>query len=435
MATPNSDIVPIQLSLTAGDLITLWAPRWREDGEDWEAFLGDDDSVFAFSSTAALAAFVRTVDEHDLSDHPAWPIVRQLSVTELVPEDNQCYDLVGVPEVAASEPDTWAVGELAGIVRITRSLAETCGLSVVSEVLDAAPGFGVLDQGSWAFSGREGGRLWEELTATVAGRWDEVLDAVDALVHSPEVDATALAEARRELPSDTAIGTQPAPRSHSPEQAEPIQRDGATASEDTNASEDTLASQGTTVPADTSGFWEHVGIDPILITTAQGTHYTLRCYLDDKPVFLGAHGRIDVLPSARALARHLADAGMDGHDLARASTWPEVAAAAEAGELTVEVDPENTYLLTGLAEDLADGPVAVDSHQLDLGVELLLDVGEWAGDDGARLALSSSQSLGWLTSFVLRPDPTRLAPSPPFDAEAGRWNALVDELVARLHRP
>ncbi|HEX5811955.1 MAG TPA: primosomal protein, partial [Pseudonocardia sp.] len=43
-----SDIVPIQLSLTEGDLVTLWAPRWREDGEDWEAFLGDDDSLFAF---------------------------------------------------------------------------------------------------------------------------------------------------------------------------------------------------------------------------------------------------------------------------------------------------------------------------------------------------------------------------------------------------
>jgi hypothetical protein len=103
--------------------------------------------------------------------------------------------------------------------------------------------------------------------------------------------------------------------------------------------------------------------------------------------------------------------------------------------VAVEVDPENTYQLTGIGDDLADGPLAVDSHQLDLAVELLLDVGEWAGDEGPKLALGTSQSLGWLTSFVLRPDPTRLAPSPPFDAEAGRWNALVDELIARLRRP
>ena len=31
------DIVPIELGLPQGDLVTLWAPRWREDGEEWEA--------------------------------------------------------------------------------------------------------------------------------------------------------------------------------------------------------------------------------------------------------------------------------------------------------------------------------------------------------------------------------------------------------------
>jgi hypothetical protein len=190
--------------------------------------------------------------------------------------------------------------------------------------------------------------------------------------------------------------------------------------------------------ADTGSFWENVGIDPIQISTDQDTWYTLRCYLDDKPVFLGSRGRIDVLGSPRALARHLAgdgaDGTIDGGDLTRASTWPEVLAAAGSGELEVEIHPENVYQLAGLGEDLADGPVAVDPHQLDLAVELLLDVGEWARDETPRKALSPSESLGWLTSFVLKPDPTRLNPSPPFEAEAGRWNALVDELSARLRR-
>jgi len=418
VAAPNSDIVPIQLSLTSGDLITLWAPRWREDGEEWEAFLGDDDSLFAFPDTAALAAFVRTATGHDLSDHPAWPIVRQLSVTELVPEEAHCYDLVGAPSIVADDPDTWTVSELAEIIGMTRSLADTCGLQVIDEVLESAAGFSVLDQGSYAFSGRDGSKRWAELTKTVAARWDEVLDALDALVITPDVDATALATARREL------GADPETAGSTPDDA------------DVETAED--------VPAgDTATFWEHIGIDPILISTPQGDHYTLRCYLDDKPVFLGSGGRIDALPSARALARHLsseattgtAGSGGDVTDLARASTWPELMEGAAAGEVTVEVDPENTYQLTGIGDDLADGPLAVDPHQLDLAVELLLDVGEWAGDEGAKLALGTSQSLGWLTSFVLRPDPTRLAPSPPFDAEAGRWNALVDELTARLRRP
>jgi len=78
-----SDIVPIQLSLTEGDLVTLWAPKWREDGEEWEAFLGDDDALFAFPSVAQLAAFVRTEPEHDLADHPAWSLVPDLTVAEL----------------------------------------------------------------------------------------------------------------------------------------------------------------------------------------------------------------------------------------------------------------------------------------------------------------------------------------------------------------
>ena len=143
MAAPNSDIVPIQLSLTSGDLITLWAPRWREDGEEWEAFLGDDDSLFAFPDAAALAAFVRTADDHDLCDHPSWAIVRQLSAAELVPEEAHCYDLVGAPAIVADDPDTWTVSELAEIVGMTRSLADTCGLRVVEEILDSADGFGV----------------------------------------------------------------------------------------------------------------------------------------------------------------------------------------------------------------------------------------------------------------------------------------------------
>jgi hypothetical protein len=407
VTAPNSDIVPIRLSLTTGDLITLWAPRWREDGEEWEAFLGDDESLFGFPDPAELAAFVRTVDSHDLSDHPAWPIVRRLSVAELTPEDGQTYDLVGVPELAANEPDTWTVDDLAGIAAITRSLADTCGLDTVTEVLDAAPAFSVLDQGPSVFNGRDGGKLWKALGATVAARWDDVLDTLDALVRTPEVDATALAAARKEL-DGTATDAAPA---------------------------DEPADDDRGDPSGAAAFWEHVGIDPIQISTGDQTYYTLRCYLDDKPVFLGSGGRIDVFTSARALARHLAGDGADGHDLARASTWPEVLEAAQTGDLTVEVDPENTYLLAGLGDDLSDGPVAVDPQQLDLGVELLLDVGEWARDDAPRRALAPSEPLGWLTSFILRPDPTRLAPSPPFEAEAGRWNALVDELVNRLHRP
>jgi len=402
-----SDIVPIQLSLTEGDLVTLWAPRWREDGEEWEAFLGDDDSLFAFPEVTQLAAFVRSAREHDLVDHPAWSVVPDLTVAELVPDETRCYDVIGVPELAAEDADTWTIGELAEITDMVRSIADVCELDAVTEVLDSAPGFALLHQGTLPFVGREGNRLWTQMVQTIADRWDDVIDALDALVEIPEVDAAALAVAEKEV----ALVEKAA-------EDEPV----ATGEDDDEGGAD----DG---PA---GFWEEVGIDPIRITTADGDYVTLRCYLDDAPVFLGTAGRIDVFRSERALARHVAGDGAEGHDLVAASTWSEVVERAGTGDLEVEVDELNAYVLTGIDEEIAEDTQAVDASRLELATELLLDVGEWAGDDEPREALAENQPLGWLVSFIIRPDPTRLAPSPPFDAEAARWRELVDELTERL---
>jgi len=406
-----ADIVPIELSVTAGDLVTLWAPRWREDGEEWEAFLGDDDNVFAFADVAALAAFVRTAGQHDLVDHPAWSLVPRLPAADLRPADSHRYDLVGVPELVAQPPDTWVIGELADVVSIVRSLAEVCGLDGVHQVLDSTPGFGMLCGGTLAFGGRDGARQWEALCEVIAHRWDEVLDAVDALVCSPDVDTRALAAAETELSeSDSAEAAAGA------------------------AAEQQADSAGSAIgigddPA--LAFWSEVGIDPIRIISDLGEHYTLRCYVDDTAVFLGRNGRIDVFTSPRALTRHLLEHPR-GHDLDVVSTWPQVTKRAADRELAVAVDAGNSYVLTGLADDLAGGPETVDPAQLELAVELLTDAEQWAGSDAADKALASSEPLGWLVSFLLRPDPTRLAPSPPFDAEVAAWRLLVGGLEDRL---
>ena len=65
-----AELVPVRLGVTAGDLYTLWAPRWRDAGDEWEAFLGKDEDLYAFESVADLAAFVRTNTDNDLTDHP-----------------------------------------------------------------------------------------------------------------------------------------------------------------------------------------------------------------------------------------------------------------------------------------------------------------------------------------------------------------------------
>src|SRR3981081_4206184 len=117
------DIIPIELGLPRGGLVTRWAPRWREDGEEWEAFLGDEEDLYAFPDAAHLAAFVRTAEQHDLIDHPAWHAVPALNVPELIPDDDHSYDLVGVPELVAEDRDAWTIAELAGIARHVRYLA------------------------------------------------------------------------------------------------------------------------------------------------------------------------------------------------------------------------------------------------------------------------------------------------------------------------
>jgi hypothetical protein len=411
------DIIPIELGLPQGDLVTLWAPRWREDGEEWEAFLGDDEDLYAFPDAAHLAAFVRTAEQHDLIDHPAWQIVPALNVPELIPDDDHSYDLVGVPEMVADEPDSWTIGELAEIVGIVRSLADVCELDEVHEVLDAYEGFSLLEQGRLPFTGREGQRLWNDLSAAVSEKWDTVLDAIDQLVTVPAVDAAMLEATAEEL----AAFHEESAEAEAGVDSEDDDLDTVDDAEDTDDEDEP------------TGFWAEVGIDPIKIVTSDQEYYTLRCYLDDEPIFLGSGGRIDVYTSERALARSLADSAQFGDtDLAEVSTWDRVGNAANAGELEIDVDTDNTYVLAGLDADIAEGIDTIDPTQLELAVELLTDAADWAGDDSVATALAKSESLGWLVSFVLRPEPNRLAPSTPFQAEQSAWRKLVESFEDRL---
>jgi hypothetical protein len=274
----------------------------------------------------------------------------------------------------------------------------------VHEVLDSTPGFAMLSGGTLAFGGRDGARRWDALCEVIAHRWDDVLDGIDSVVHSPDVETEAVQAAAAELSGTSA--------------AEQQRNDAAARSADT-----------TDDPA--LAFWSQVGIDPIRIISDLGDHYTLRCYVDDTAVFLGRNGRIDAFPSPRALTRYLIEHPR-GHDLDAVSTWPQVTQRAADRELAVAVDEANSYVLAGLADDLAGGPQTIDPGQLELAVELITDAEQWARSDAADKALASSEPLGWLVSFLLRPDPTRLAPSPPFDAEVAAWRALVRGFEDRL---
>lgn len=416
------DIVPIELGVTAGDLVTLWAPEWREDGEEWEAFLGREDDLYAFPSVAEMAAFIRTDTDNDLVDHPQWRTVVALSAAHIEPDDDHVYDLVGVPELAAGDPDEDSIIELARSLEMARTLGEVCELDAVTRFFSANALLGVLSRGADAFVGREGSQLWNRIGAVVAKGWDAVLDAIDTVLTTPDVDAeaTAVADAEITAAAENIVDAEDL-------DDEDIDTDDDTSSDDSDV---------VVVPVDTDDededetFWGSVGIDPVRIITSEDTYYTLRCYLDDEPLFLGRSGAIFVFGSERALARYLADD--HDHDLTTVSTYDDVRTAAVDGSLDVQVTDENVYVLPGLADDLARGPESVDADQLDLAVELFTDAADYAKDASVEEALAPATPLGWLISYILEPVDGRMAPSAPFDAEAESWRALEREFETRL---
>ncbi len=418
-----ADIIPIELKLTDGNGITLWAPQWEEDGEEWEAFLGHGDHLYVFGDCAHLAAFIRSTDEHDLADHPQWEIARRLLTDELEPDEDHQFDIVGIPDLVAERPDVWSLAELADTVAILHSLAEVCDIEIIDEILGSAAGFGLAAQGPTAFIGRAGGKLWHEVGSVVAKRWDEVIEALDALVTTPEVDADAVAQAQGELDAVTSAEEHAASTAEGREQG---------IDEYDEDSGDRPAENGGTDERDSDlEFWDEVGIDCIQITVDGRTGWTLRCYLDDEAVFLAESGKTQMFPSPSALEEYLADPTAE-NTLSHLDAWTTIREGIAGGEASVIAGPENTYRMDGLADQLLEGPDGADADQVELAVELLTDAADSRDDTEVATAFSSASPLGNLIRAITQPDPDRLPPSPPFDDEATAWSALVNTFAASL---
>ena len=418
-----ADIVPIRLGLTKGDLYTLWAPRWRDEGDEWEAFLGKDEDLYAFETVADLVAFVRTNTDNDLTDHPAWAKLTEANAHRLEPAEERQYDVVGVPELAAEKPSEETVTQLHRSLAIASSIGAVCELPAISKFFNGNPGLGQLGGGVDAFGGRTGRKRWAEIETAIGRSWDNVIDAIDELVSTPDVDAAASKKAAEELAED-------APEPEVEEVEETDEAEETDDSDDETEEADQLEDHADdAVLGSDDDFWVKVGIDPVRIMTTGGTYYTLRCYLDDQPVFLGRNGRISVFPSERALARYLADE--HDHDISNLATYDDIRTAANDGSLRVNVSDENVYVLTEIVDYLAEGPDAIDRDQLDLAVELLRDVGEYAEDSVVEESLDADQPLGKIVSYVLDPEKVR-KPSPPYAKAVEQWESLEAFVESRL---
>jgi hypothetical protein len=416
-----ADIVPIRLGLTKGDLYTLWAPRWRDAGDEWEALLGKDEDLYGFESLADLVAFVRTDKDNDLTDHPAWQELTEASAHRLDPTDERQYDLVGVPDLVAEKPNEETVAQLHRTLAIAASIGSVCELAPINKFFNGNPVLGTLGGGLDSFSGRSGRKRWAEIEAVIARAWDKVVDAIDEVITTPDVDADASKEAETEL-------AEPAPEPE-PEEEVVDDVDHVEATDEADDSESLKAEAESQVLGGDEDFWLKVGIDPVRMMTSAGTYFTLRCYLDDEPRFLGRNGRISVFGSERALARYLADE--HDHDLSDLATYDDIRTAATDGSLHIDITDDNVYVLTGIVDDLADGPDAIDRDQLELAVELLRDVGKYAEDSTVDDTLDEDQPLGRVIAHVLEPDKVR-PPSPPNAKAVEQWEALESFVESRL---
>ncbi len=428
-----ADIVPIGLTLDESDVFTLYAPRWRDDRDEWEAFLGKDEDLYAFTSVPDLVAFVRSNTDNDLTDHPAWETLTSASAHKLDPRDDKRYDLIDVYELLAEKPTAESVEKLAGTLAIASAIGSVCELPAISKFFNGNPVLSAVSGGIDSFSDKAGLRRWDEIGAVVEKGWDKVVDAIENVISTPEVDSDASAKAEAELEEPAPEDEQDAEEGVAADEEEVTADADSATEEDEEAeeAEEAASPQDSVVLGADEDFWAKVGIDPIRMMTSSGTFFTLRCYLDDAPVFLGRNGRISVFGSERSLARYLADE--HDHDLSSLATYDDIRTAANDGSLRVGVTDDNVYVLTGIADDLADGPEAIDREQLALAVELLRDVGDYSEDTTVDQALEPGTPLGKVVAYVLDPDGSR-KPGPPYAKAVEKWGDLEAFVESRLRQ-
>jgi hypothetical protein len=463
-------IVPIALTVDDRTGYTLWAPPWEEDGEEWQAFLGTSEgetaTVHLFPTPAALAAFCRTSTDHDLADHPVWPVVSGLGAADLTPDDDHRYDLDGVYDIAAENPDRWAVEELAATIDIVSRLAECLDTAGPDEddaapvtrdtdtadddtadddtadddeetefpalaELVARPEIGSLGLGVDAFVGRSGEDAWVGVGGALDDLWEDVLEELGA-----HLDWTGGGTVTLDAYPSAAEADEDEFEDDDEEAGTPVARPagGSTAASAASAGVSTIARPGRlSAPAaevaKAAEFWEAVGILPVEVVVPEGAGVTLRCYVEDRARFLGRDGEVFLFDSPEELTRFCR--GDEAHDLTEIASWPEVA------DTTTPPLPsdQDRYDLTELSDvlgEVADGAAGLVDHRvLAQQVEGVRDIAEYAGLARVDELLRPDAPLGRAVATGER------VPDTPLRAEDAAvlrpaWDEVVTEVSGAL---
>lgn len=453
MARPS--IVPIALTLDDRTGYTLWAPPWEEDGEEWQAFLGttvevradinDDDPeppastavVHLFPSPAALAAFCRSSTDHDLADHPVWPVVAGLGAADLTPDDDHRYDFDGVYDIAAENPDRWAVEELAATVDIVSRLAECLDaggdedddefdedeteFEAVAELV-AKPEIGSLGLGVDAFAGRSGEDAWIGVGSAFDDLWEDVVEELSAHLDWTGAGTASLDDYPSVAEAEPDIVDLP------DEDEEALDDDAVAAPVRTIARGSRLSHDPAAVAA-AAAFWEGVGILPVEVVVPEGAGVTLRCYVEDVARFLGRDGEVFLFASPTDLARFCA--GTEPHDLTEIASWPEVV---DTGTLPLPAE-QDRYDLTELSEvlaEVADGAAGLVDHRAFVQpVEGVRDLAEYTGLARVEELLSPAEPLGRAVARAER-DPSAALRAEDAAVLRPAWDEVVGLVSGKL---
>ena len=293
-----------------------------------------------------------------------------------------------------------------------RSLADVCELEKVHEILDSAAGFGLLEQGTLPFTGREGERCgpsWPRSSPRSGTTcWTR------STTSSPCPRSTERWKPRRpnspssKPSSPTTRRGEPAGRARGPGTPRRSPRSRRSAEEEAEEDEDLrLLGRGRHRPDQDHHRRQRVLHAALLPRrrAALPRRTTARSTSSRRP---------------RRWPASLVDAGTTaGNDLTQVATWQDVAHRGHRRRARRSRSQTTTSTCcTGIADDIAEGPDAMDPTQLDLAVDCSPTRPTGPATTASPRRWPSRRAwAGWCPSCV-RPDPTRLAPSAPFDTRS-----------------
>jgi len=314
-ASFDASIIPIILTVNGKTGLTLYALPWEdEDGEEWQGFLGDGAKILLYPDTRSLAEFIASGEENDLSDHPAWARVLQLTPADLRPTTDDVYDVDAVYEWAAQDPDVLRQSALANVVDMVGRIADCCDDGRLRALVQNTPEYDYLVSDEASYMGRDGKREWSALGKVITETWERAISRLDSWLEWVG-DFSEVSPDLAELAS---------PSEHSK------------AAEDEEEDEET--------------FWESVGAEPIEIVIGDERLLTIRGEInDDEVVFLTNGEDIAVAASPAALGAYVRDA--EEHGLEGLENWDELADIDPAGDnLLFEPATDATFDLTEPSE-------------------------------------------------------------------------------------